>query len=205
MSTADTRVEHKDTSLTQEEKFHFYKQVSAALYWQESRHHKWKWKNQQYLNKIKRCIGAEAQDKKICWNNTKTNEGCNFQYTQFSVIDLVLTDRRNLSGTQPKSACGKSSSCWLLFSGVRNAISEANRYIIFSFTFHILVFFPFKESLNIALSRQYIFFNFLAAMIQKYSDKQPWINYGEGMWKNTIFFHCVVMAILRAGNCCVTP
>ena len=145
------------------------------------------------------------QTKKSVETIQKQMRGCNFQYTQFSVIDLVLTDRRNLSGTQPKLACGKSSSCWLLFSGVRNAISKGNEYVIFSFTFHILVFFPLKESLNITLSRQYIFFNFLAAMIQKYSDKQPWINYGEGMWKNTIFFHCVVMAILRAGNCCVTP
>ena len=146
------------------------------------------------------------QTKKSVETIQKQMRGCNFQYTQFSVIDLVLTDRRNLSGTQPKSACGKSSSCWLLFSGVRNAISKGNEYVIFSFTFHILVFFLLKESLNITLSRQYIFFNFFFfTIIQKYSDKQPWINYGEGMWKNTIFFHCVVMAILRAGNCCVTP
>ena len=41
---------------------------------------------------------------------TKTNNGCfsNFQYTKFLVIDLVLIDKRNLSGKWPKSACGKS-------------------------------------------------------------------------------------------------
>ena len=59
--------------------------------------------------KIVKCIGAKAQYEKMHWNTTKTNNRCNFQYTEFSVIDLVLADRRNLSGTQPQSACSKPS------------------------------------------------------------------------------------------------
>ena len=38
------------------------------------------------------------------WNNTKMDYGRNFQYTKLSVIELVPTDRRNLSGIRSKSA-----------------------------------------------------------------------------------------------------
>ena len=69
--------------------------------------------------------------------------GLIFQYTQFSVIELVVTDRRNLSGTQPKSACGKSSSCWFSFSAEGNAITKATEYVTFGFSFRILVFLSF--------------------------------------------------------------
>ena len=58
--------------------------------------------------KIVKCFDAMAQDGKIRWNATETNNGPNFQYTKFSFIDLVLTDKRNLSGKWPKSACSRS-------------------------------------------------------------------------------------------------
>ena len=67
----------------------------------------------------------------------------NFQYKKFSFIELVLTYGRNLSGTPPKSACGKSSSCWFSFSAARNAITKAAEYVTFGFNFPMLVFFPF--------------------------------------------------------------
>ena len=41
----------------------------------------------------------------------KNNNSRNFQFTKFSFIDFVLTDRRSLSGKRPKSASGKSSGC----------------------------------------------------------------------------------------------
>ena len=47
-------------------------------------------------------IGTRAQDEKLRWNTMKTNNGCSFQYTKFSVIDLVLANRRNLSGARQK-------------------------------------------------------------------------------------------------------
>ena len=37
--------------------------------------------------KIVKCVGAKAQDEKMRWNTTKTNNGRSFQYTKFSVID----------------------------------------------------------------------------------------------------------------------
>ena len=52
-----------------------------------------------------------THDENMCWITTKPNYEPSFQYTKFLVIELVLTDKRNLSGTRPKSACGKSSSC----------------------------------------------------------------------------------------------
>ena len=36
---------------------------------------------------------------KLCGIITKANNGPNFQYIKFSVIELVFTDRRNISGT----------------------------------------------------------------------------------------------------------
>ena len=37
--------------------------------------------------KVVKCIGTEAQDRKMCWNFLKTNNGNNFQNKKFSVID----------------------------------------------------------------------------------------------------------------------
>ena len=63
----------------------------------------------------------------------KPNYGRNFQLKKFSVFDLFLTDRRNLSGTRPKSACYKSSSCRFSLSAVRNAIIKATEYVTIGF------------------------------------------------------------------------
>ena len=71
----------------------------------------------------------------------KNKNGRNFQFTKFSFIDYVPTERRSLSGKRPKSASGKSSSCLFSFSDERNANTKATEYAIFGFG--ILVFFPF--------------------------------------------------------------
>ena len=82
------------------------------------------------------------------WQNVlnhdyKNNYGRNFQFTKFSFIDFVLTDRRSLSGKRQKWASDKSSSCWFSFSAERNANTKATEYVTFGFSFSILVFFPF--------------------------------------------------------------
>ena len=82
------------------------------------------------------------------WKNAlnhdyKNNNGRNFQFTKFSFIDFVLTNRGSLTGKQPKSASGKSSSCWFSFSAKRNANTKATEYVTFGFSFSILVSFPF--------------------------------------------------------------
>ena len=64
---------------------------------------------------IEECIGAFLN------HDYKNNKGHNFQFTKFSFIDFVLTDRRSLSGKRLKSASGKSSSCRFSFSAERNA------------------------------------------------------------------------------------
>ena len=135
----------------------------------------------EHEKRIARCIGAKAQDGKMRWNNTKTNNGRNFQYAKFSIIDLVLTDRRTLSGTRPKSACGISTSCPFSFSALRSAITKANEYVTIGFTFRILVFSPFEESLNVTHCEWYGFLSVLAAIYQKTnSEKWPWIENSEG-------------------------
>ena len=154
------------------------------------------------------------------WKNAlnhdyKNNNGRNFQFTKFSFIDFVLTDRRSLSGKQPKSASGKSSSCRFSFSAERNADTKATEYATSGFSFSILVFFPFQESLNLIVCQRYGFFSVLTAIIRESSDKQlvlrivkalPFIHQPDRVapkasdvsaadwlyqhtWKNTIFFH----------------
>ena len=112
------------------------------------------------------------------WKNAlnhdyKNNNGRNFQFTKFSFIEFVLTNRRSLSGKRPKSASSNSSSCRFSFSDERNAnMIKATEYATFGFSFSILVFFPFQESLNLILCQRYGFFSVLAAIIRENSDKQ---------------------------------
>ena len=156
---------------------------------------------------------------------TKTNNGCfsNFQYTKFLVIDLVLIDKRNLSGKWPKSACGKSvdfcSQSWEIHY-------QSHSLHNFWFFFLYFGFLPLLEKFA------HGFFSVLEAIIQKNCNKQPRIENGEGFaihlstwlsdakgewcvssWlaisnthkKNCIFFTWVVMAFLRAGNPWIAP
>ena len=111
------------------------------------------------------------------WKNAlnhdcKNNNGRNFQFTKFSFIDIVPTDRRSLSGKRPKSACGKFSSCLFSFSAERNANTKATEYITFGFSFSILIFFAFWESLKFTVCQWYGFFSVSAAIIRESSDKQ---------------------------------
>ena len=53
-----------------------------------------------------------------------------FQFTKFSLIDFVLTDRGSLSGKRPKLASEKSSSCRFSFSAERTANTKAAEYVI---------------------------------------------------------------------------
>ena len=87
---------------------------------------------------------------------TKTKNGRNFQFTKFSFIDIVLTDK-SLSGKRPKSASGKSSSCRFSFSAERNANTKATEYVTFGFSLRILVFFLLKENLNLTVRQRYGF------------------------------------------------
>ena len=70
----------------------------------------------------------------------KNNNGRNFQFTKFSFIDFVLTDRRSLSGKRPKSVGGKSSSCRFSFLDERNANTKDTEYATFGFSFSMQLF-----------------------------------------------------------------
>ena len=110
----------------------------------------------------------------------KTNNGRNFQFTKFPYTDFVLTDRRSLSGKRPKSANHKSSSCRFSFSAERNANTKATEYVIFGFSFSLLVFFLFWESLNLTVCQQYVFFSVLATIIRGFSRQTTCIENREG-------------------------
>ena len=145
----------------------------------------------------------------------KNNNGRNFPFTKFSFIDFVLTERRILSGKRPKSVSDKSFSCRISSSAERNANTKATEYITFGFSFSILIFFAFWESLKFTVCQWYGFFSVSAAIIRESSDKQlvfrivkalPFIHQPDRVapkasdvsaadwlyqhtWKNTIFFH----------------
>ena len=92
---------------------------------------------------IVECVGANYSNGKKCIESLlQNNNGLNFQFTKFSFSDFVLTDRRSLSGEQPKSASGKSFSCQFSFSAERNANTKATEYVTFGFSFSMLVSFP---------------------------------------------------------------
>ena len=104
----------------------------------------WKWMNQQSSSNKRRVRWRWLSGWKIALNHDyKNNNGRNFQFTKFSFIDFVLTDRRSLSGKRPKSTSRKSSSCRFSFSAERNANTKATENVFFGFSFSILVFFPF--------------------------------------------------------------
>ena len=71
--------------------------------------------------------------------NTCVDHYKNKQWAYFSIdrILLVLTKKRNRSGTRPKSACSKSSSYRFSLSAARNAITKATEYVISGFSFFI--------------------------------------------------------------------
>ena len=183
---------------------------------------------------IVECVGGRWLLRwKNAWNHDyKNSNGRNFQFTKFSFTDFFLADRRSLSGKRQKSASGKSSSCRFSFSAERNTDTKATKYVTFGFSFSILVFFPFKESLNLTVCQQWGIFSVLAAIIRGISRQTTCIENREGFsvhsstWpsgrqrrltcqqpisyinrreKIRYFFACVVTAFLRAENPCITP
>ena len=164
-------------------------------------------------------------------NITKTNGGRNFQHTKFSVIDLVLTNRRQLSGTSLKSACGKSSFRRVSFTAGGNAITKATEFVTFSFFFAYFGFLPLLRvwpSLSVSdtdffqrfdshnpkkfrlTTLDWEWWRFCPSLInltdwrERRATCQQLIGDIKHTWENT-FFTCVVTAFPRAGNPCITP
>ena len=167
------------------------------------------------------------------WKNAlnidyKNNNGRKFQFTKFSLIDFVLTDRRNLSGKRQKLASGRSSSCWLSFSAERNGNTKATKCVTFSFfsvywfptpskkvwtlqsvsDTHILVFYRH----NSRKLRQKNFYWESRRLCRSFINLIEWrqwqvrlIGYINTRERIRYFFTCVVTAFLRAANPCITP
>ena len=167
------------------------------------------------------------------WKNAlnidyKNNNGRKFQFTKFSLIDFVLTDRRNLSGKRQKLASGRSSSCWLSFSAERNGNTKATKCVTFSFfsvywfptpskkvwtlqsvsDTHILVFYR-HNSRKLRQKNLYWESRRLCRSFINLIEWRQWqvrlIGYINTRERIRYFFTCVVTAFLRAANPCVTP
>ena len=81
----------------------------------------------------------------------------NFLFTKFSVIEFLLTERRIFSYTRLKQACGRPSSCLFSSSAARNTITQV-KYVTFGFSFLILFYFRFQESLSATVCEKYEFY-----------------------------------------------
>ena len=105
------------------------------------------YKHNLLTNENKRIDNPRIKIVKIKMKNAlkhcKNKHERNFQYKKFSVTDFVVNDRRNLSGTQLKSACGRPPNCRFSFSATRNANTKATEHVTFAFSLRNLVFFPF--------------------------------------------------------------
>ena len=99
-----------------------YLEPPIALYWQE--------KPTSLMNENEGIDNPRKNNRRVRWRELlrwknslhhgyKNFNGRNFQFTKFSFIDFVFTDRWSLSGRWPKSVSGKSSSCRSLFSAER--------------------------------------------------------------------------------------
>ena len=97
---------------------------------------------------------------------------CYYWVCSDCTLNAVLTDRRSLSGKQPKSANGKSSSCQFSFLDKRNANTEVTEYATFGFS--LVYWFPsLSRKLWTSLSASdKDFLSVLAAIIWENSDKQ---------------------------------
>ena len=127
---------------------------------------------------IVQCVGAKAQDWKMGWTMiTKNNNGRNFQFTKFLFIDFAHTDRRSLSGTRPKSACGKTSNCRFCsqLRGIPLPKPLSTQLSLFLF-----VYWFSSPSRKVWTSPSVRDTDFLAAMIRESSDKLPCIENREG-------------------------
>ena len=81
------------------------------------------------------CVGAKTQDGEMCWILiAKTKMGIIFNLQNSHELTWSLQTEKSL-GTQPKLACGQSSSCCFSFSATRNAITKGNKYLTFGFSF----------------------------------------------------------------------
>ena len=122
---------------------------------------------------------SSNNNRRVCWrwllrwkkalnHDYKSNNDGNFQFTKFSLIDFVLTDRRSLSGKRPKSASGKSSSCRFSFSAERNANTKATEFVTFGFLFLYNGFLPPQRKFEPhCLWSILIFFVFLPLQLEK--------------------------------------
>ena len=99
---------------------------TIALYWEEKPN---SWNNEnKWIDNFR--ITIILRWKNALNHDNTNNNGRHFQFTKFSFIDFVLTDRGSLSGKRPILASEKSSSCRFSFSAERTANIKAAEYVI---------------------------------------------------------------------------
>ena len=112
--------------------------------------------------KIGKYVGAKAQDKTCVETIQKRTMGLIFNIQNSPVIDFVLTDARNLFRYPAKIRLRQISQ--LSIFSREKCITKAIEFVMFGFSFRILVSLPFKESLNVTVCKQYGFFSVLTTL-----------------------------------------
>ena len=82
---------------------------------------------------------------KMRWTITETDNGRSFLFTKFSVIDFLLTDKRNIF--MYTAEIGLWQIFQLSISATRNTITQV-KDLTLGFSFRILFYFPFQEILS---------------------------------------------------------
>ena len=127
--------------------------------------------------KIVKCVGAKVQDERMRWNNTKPNDGRNFQYTKFSGFDLFLTDRY-----RAKIGCRLS-----IFVLSREKCHCQNHWIRnFRFSFPFIGFFPLLGKFERHCLRAILIFSVFERPL---SEKIPTNDLGLRMVMASPFIH----------------
>ena len=90
-------------------------------------------KDRQSLNKNRKVLSAKAQDEEMCGIITKTTMGVIFFIQNSQILTLSLPTEEIYSGTRPKSASDKSSSCQ--FSSQPRKMPLPKQLSVFLFVF----------------------------------------------------------------------
>ena len=155
------------------------------------------------------------------WITIKIDNGPNFQHAKSSVIELVLTGRRDLSGSRPKSVANLpfvdfryQPHCNYQSHWIRNFRFFFSYFGLFSyFERHFLKairIFQCFSSHNPKRFRQttldWEWWRLCRSFINLSEWRESsWLPISNTRGKISHFFTCVVTDFLRAGNPCIIP
>ena len=147
-------------------------------------------KNSKAKKKVVKRVADKAQDEKMRRTITETDDGHNFFFTKFSVIDFFLTERRNIFMYMA------TIGLWQIFELSIVALSREKYHYPgqvrnFRFQFSYFSFLPSLRYFerHCLLQIRFFFFALLAAIIRENIDEPPWIETGQRFAIHLLTWH----------------